>query len=110
MFSKISQCQERLEQKKTELDSLVERQTAVIKEFNEIVPENYEFHDQLSKIFYRKIKRSNKRSGDDEDEGSDSDEDMDNEDFDDEDEEEEEEEEEVCPSGCDQVSKTQAHA
>lgn len=88
---------------------MVERQTAVIREFNELVPENYEFHDPLAKIFYRKIKRSNKRSGDDEDEGSGSDEDMDNEDFDDDDEEEDDEEEEVCPLGCDQVSITLLH-
>ncbi|GMH39549.1 hypothetical protein BSKO_07447 [Bryopsis sp. KO-2023] len=101
ILEKISECQGRLEQKKVELDELEGRQTAVVAEFDELVPENHDFREQLSKIFFRKMKRSKKRSGGDEDDDYDSDEDYDDDDFDD-DEEDDEEEEEVCPADCDQ--------
>lgn len=101
VYIKISQCQERLEQKKEELDGLLKRQSAIIKEFNEVVPPNNEHQEALAKVFYKKIKRMSKRSGEEEDEDYDSADDVD-EDGDD-DEDEEDDQEEICPPGCDQA-------
>jgi len=75
----------------------------VLAELVQLVPETNKFHEQLLKIFKKKIKRQKKKAaneGDDEEEGSDEEEDDDDEDMSDLDEEEEEEEEDFCPPGC----------
>ncbi|KAJ1483700.1 hypothetical protein T484DRAFT_1949413 [Baffinella frigidus] len=100
---RISECQGKLAGRKAEIDKLNPRQ--VLGEFNQLVPETNKFHEQLLKIFKKKIKRQRKKAvkegeeeDEDEDEGSE-DEDEDMSDLDE--EEEEEEEEEFCPPGCD---------
>ena len=75
----------------------------MLAELVQLVPETNKFHEQLLKIFKKKIKRQKKKAaneGDDEEEGSDEEEDDDDEDMSDLDEEEEEEEEDFCPPGC----------
>ena len=100
VVDKIIECQERLEAKADEVDTLIERKKAIMADFDRAVEEGSTFREPLQKIFLRKIKRVKKRAKDD-DEDYDSDEesedDDDNEDFD------EDEEEEVCPPGCDQA-------
>ena len=74
----------------------------VLAEFTQLVPETNKFHEQLLKIFKKKIKRQKKKAvaeGEEEEEGSGSEEDSE-EDMSDLDEEEEEEEEDFCPPGC----------
>jgi len=102
VVEKIRHCQESLDQKKSEIDKLIEHKKAVAVEFDELVDDQHNFREPLLKIFMRKIKRSKKAQGDSDDEDYDSDaeddEDDEDEDFDDDDEDEE-----VCPPGCDQV-------
>ncbi|KAK3285967.1 hypothetical protein CYMTET_6449 [Cymbomonas tetramitiformis] len=101
ILSKISECQEKLEMKKDEVEKLMEKKKQIMAEFDHLVEDANTFREALLKIFNRKIKRIKKKVKDNDDEEYDSededDEDEDDEDFDD------EEEEEVCPPGCDQA-------
>uniref|UniRef100_A0A7S1SJP0 Cilia- and flagella-associated protein 44 n=1 Tax=Tetraselmis chuii TaxID=63592 RepID=A0A7S1SJP0_9CHLO len=103
VVEKIRQCQESLDQKKSEIDKLIEHKKAVAIEFDELVDDGHNFREPLLKIFMRKIKRSkNKTQGDSDDEDYDSDAEDEDED-EDEDFDDDDEDEEVCPPGCDQV-------
>eukprot|EP00741_Cyanophora_paradoxa_P024459 tig00022075_g23616.t1 len=111
IVAKIAECQDRLAVKKTEIEALLEKDKAILAEFNQVVGENNKFYEQLLKIFKKKIKRLKKKQKE-KAEG----EDGEDEDYDDEDEEYEDdedvemsdeeggggEEEDACPPGCDQ--------
>ena len=101
VLERISDCQERLEEKKEELEALVERHQGVVAEFDQLAPENNQFREPLFKVFFKKIKRSRKRMDGGDDEEYDSEEEDDDDDFD----EDDDEEEETCPEGCDQVCR-----
>ena len=97
---KIAECRDKIAARKAEIDKLNPKQ--VLAEFLQLVPETNKFHEQLLKIFKKKIKRQKKKAvneGEDGDQESGSEEDSD-EDMSDLDEEEEEEEEDFCPPGC----------
>ena len=97
---KIADCRDKIAARKVEIDKLNPKQ--VMAEFTQLVPETNKFHEQLLKIFKKKIKRQKKKAvteGEEED-GSEE-EDSDEDDMSDLDEDEEEEEEEdFCPPGC----------
>jgi len=100
VVANISDCHSRLQSKKTELGVWQHKDKLIMEEFLKFAPENHAFHEQLIRIFKRKIKRAKKKNeaegGDESDEESDYDED--------EDEDEDVEDEEVddsCPPGCD---------
>lgn len=96
-----------IKRKTTELSAAHASAADVAKDFLATVPPQHPFHEQLMKIFKRKIKRAKKRDLGDEDEdegGSEEEEEEDDEDGDDEGDGEGEEEEVVddsCPAGCD---------
>ena len=97
---KMAECRDKIAARKAEIDKLNPKQ--VLAEFMQLVPETNKFHEQLLKIFKKKIKRQKKKAGnegEDGDQGSGSEEESD-EDMSDLDEEEEEEEEDFCPPGC----------
>lgn len=101
MVAKISDCQEKLAARKAEIDKLNPRQVQA--ELATLVPETNKFHEQLQKIFKKKIKRQKKKAlkeGEDEEASEDGSDESEG-DLSDLDEEEEEEEEEFCPPGCD---------
>lgn len=60
VVEKIRSCQESLDQKKSEIDKLIEHKKAVAVEFDELVDGQHNFREPLLKIFMRKIKRSKK--------------------------------------------------
>lgn len=60
VVEKIRHCQESLDQKKSEIDKLIEHKKAVAVEFDELVDDQHNFREPLLKIFMRKIKRSKK--------------------------------------------------
>eukprot|EP00798_Chlamydomonas_sp_ICE-L_P007462 gene7462-603_t len=99
IVDKITDCNEKLEQKKRELEGLISRRAVVVADFDSCVPETDPFREQLFKIFLKKIKRSKKKAKDEGDGESDEDEDGEE---DDEEMDEDDDGEEVCPSGCDQ--------
>jgi len=100
IVGRVAECQDKLTQKKGEIERLLEKDKQIMQEFNSALGENNKFYDVLLRIFKKKIKRARKsnaegggdeeyNSDEDEDEGLDSDEELDG------------EEEEVCPPGCD---------
>jgi hypothetical protein len=105
VVANITEVQSRLKAKREELVRCTEEDKEINDEFLSMVPQGHAFHQQLFKIFKRKIKRSKKRDdGDDEDDDDEDDDDDD--DYDDDEEDEEEEEvDDTCPPGCD----TQLH-
>ena len=100
VVANISNCHGKLQTKKAELQVWVEKDKTIMEDFTALVPEKNNFHDQLLKIFKRKMKRAKKRStNDDEDEEEEED---DGGDFDDNDDDYEENEvDDSCPPGCD---------
>ena len=96
-LSEINACQERLSEKKAEIEVWQEKVRENMEEFHRLVgTETNMYFTPLLKLFKKKVKRqkqSDLNSEDDESEDYDYDED---EDFD-----EEEFEEDVCPEGCD---------
>jgi hypothetical protein len=62
VVEKIRQCQESLDQKKSEIDKLIEHKKAVAIEFDELVDDGHNFREPLLKIFMRKIKRSKNKT------------------------------------------------
>ncbi len=99
IVAKVAECQEKLTQKKMEIERLLDRDRQIMAEFHAALGENNKFYDALLKIFKKKIKRKRQAAGGDDDDEDDEDEDEDDED--DDDELEDEEEEETCPPGCD---------
>ena len=99
IVAKVAECQEKLTQKKMEIERLLDRDRQIMAEFHSALGENNKFSEVLLKIFKKKIKRKRQSANDDDDE-EDEDEDED-EDDDDGEGEDEEEGEETCPPGCD---------
>jgi len=97
IVAKVADCQEKLTQKKMEIERLLDRDRQIMAEFHSALGDGNKFYEQLLKIFKKKIKRKkiSENDDDDEDDEDESDEDDDDEDMD------EEEEEETCPPGCD---------
>jgi hypothetical protein len=81
------------------MERLLERDRQIMAEFQQAIGENSKFHDELFKIFKRKIKRKRQVQGGGDDSDED-DEDESDEDEEDDDSDEEEEVEETCPPGC----------
>jgi len=102
IVSRVAECQEKLTQKKAEIERLLDRDRQIMSEFHAALGENNKLHDVLLKIFKRKIKRKRQGGAEDGDDDEYNSEEEDDDDMDDVDEEEdEEEEEEACPPGCD---------
>jgi hypothetical protein len=101
VVANISDCHSRLQTNSGELEVWVEKDQAIMEEFLKSVPEKNAFHDQLLKIFKKKIKRVKKKAA--EDEEDDEDEDSDGDDYEDDEDDEEEEDgvDDSCPPGCD---------
>jgi len=100
----ISDCQAKLSAKKAEIEVWEDQASAIQKEFYSLCPETHQFHQQLLKIFKRKVKKSKKRQlGADEDEDDDEEEDWSDsdDDFDSDMDDDEEEIDDSCPAGCD---------
>ena len=100
VVANISDCRNRLQSKKGELDVWMGKDKLIMDDFLKMAPENHSFHEQLLRIFKRKIKRARKKNDVDE-EGDDSDEDSDYDLDSDEDDEDDEEFDDSCPPGCD---------
>jgi len=102
IVAKVAECQDKLTQKKAEIERLLEKDKAIMAEFSSEVGDGNKYADVLLKIFKKKIKRTRKSSaeggGDDE---YNSDEEEDDEDGGDSGDDMDDEEEEVCPPGCD---------
>ncbi|GBG93046.1 hypothetical protein CBR_g58401 [Chara braunii] len=103
---KLADNEEKIENKKQIFDKQSERKQAVVANFDAVVDANHPFREQLSKIFYRRIKRSKKKQRSNTDNADDDSEDSDDlDDVDegrgDEDMDDDDDEEEVCPPGCD---------
>mmetsp|Transcript_6562 Transcript_6562/g.12272 ORF Transcript_6562/g.12272 Transcript_6562/m.12272 type:complete len:401 (-) Transcript_6562:1722-2924(-) len=94
-MEKIQQCQEKLGEKKVEIERLLMREKQIRDDFTAAIA-NSNTQDALVRIFKKKIKRKKVKNEDEEDN---SDEESDDE-SDDDDDDEEDEEEEVCPIGC----------
>mgnify|MGYP001188008898 CR=1 FL=1 len=101
---KISECLEKLQERKEEIERVMAKKEAVVKEFDGLVEESNSFREPLLKIFLRKIKRIKRKAKEmddydsDEEEEEDDDDDFEDDEFDDDDDIEE-----VCPPGCDQT-------
>merc|ERR1712054_139672 len=89
VVANVTEVQSRLKAKREELARCKEQEKELHEEFIALVPPGHAYHQQLSKIFKRKIKRSKKRDEEDEDE----------------EEDDAEEADDSCPPGCD----TQLH-
>ena len=96
---RVAECQEKLTQKKVEIERLLDRDRQIMAEFHSALGDGNKFYDALLKIFKRKIKRKKQQQDGDDDEDDEDDDDIS--DDDDDDLDEEEEEEETCPAGCD---------
>jgi len=91
VVSRIAECQERLANKKADIERLNPKQ--LFGQLQAIVPETHKHAEDLFRIFKKKIKRAKKvAAGEEED---------DNEDLSDLDDLDDEEDEEFCPPGCD---------
>jgi hypothetical protein len=75
ILTKMSECQEKLELKREEVEAVLGRKKAVGGEFDGLVEESNAYYDALHKIFLRKIKRLKKKVKDDDDADYDSEED-----------------------------------
>ena len=64
IVSKVAECQDKLTQKKGEIERLLEKDKRIMVEFNAALGDNNKFHEVLLKIFKKKIKRARKSSGD----------------------------------------------
>jgi len=103
IVSKVAECQDKLAQKKVEIERLLEKDKMIMSEFHSALGDNNKFYDLLLKIFKKKIKRRVRKGGMEGEGGDDynsEDEEDDEEGFDS-DEELDDEDEEVCPPGCD---------
>ena len=101
VVASISDCSAKLQTKSIDLEEWMEKDVLIMEEFKGIVPQSNGFHDQLLKIFKRKIKRTKKRNAD-EDNEEDEDEESDYSDYDEDDSEYEDDEvDDSCPPGCD---------
>lgn len=92
IINKITNCTEKIEEKNSEINKVLEKKNKILAEFDSLVEDGSTFREQLQKIFLRKIKRHKKNAKRTED--FDSEEESDS--------EEEDEAEEICPPGCDQ--------
>lgn len=63
IVDKITECTDKLEQKRGELEGLITRRAAVIAELDAILPETDPYREPLVRIFHRRIKRSKKKAG-----------------------------------------------
>ena len=92
VVSRVAECQERLANKKADIERLNPKQ--LFGQLQAIVPETHKHAEELFRIFKKKIKRAKKAAAGEEEE----DDDDELSDFDDLDDEEDEE---FCPPGCD---------
>eukprot|EP01012_Entosiphon_sulcatum_P026263 TRINITY_DN3167_c0_g1_i1.p1 TRINITY_DN3167_c0_g1~~TRINITY_DN3167_c0_g1_i1.p1 ORF type:complete len:1748 (+),score=500.61 TRINITY_DN3167_c0_g1_i1:141-5384(+) len=99
IMGKIQQCQEKLSDKKVEIERLLAREKQIMQEFNACIATSQQAQDALVKIFKKKIRRRKRVDAESVMSGSTtsdvSDMSDDDEDYDD------DEEEEQCPPGCD---------
>ncbi|ESO88398.1 hypothetical protein LOTGIDRAFT_193297 [Lottia gigantea] len=107
MQNKIMEVQAKLDNKKKDIEKLMEKDKKLHAEFTNSLGENNKFVDYLTKVFKKKIKRTKKKANDGGESNDDSDEDSDDEsDWEESDEESESEaggfDLDVCPQGCDQ--------
>ncbi|KAK6165219.1 hypothetical protein SNE40_023570 [Patella caerulea] len=105
MQTKIMEVQAKLENKKKDIEKLVDKEKKIHTDFLNSLGENNKFVDYLTKVFKKKIKRSKKKLADGAVSDEDSDEDSDDEsDWEESDEESESEaggyDLDVCPPGC----------
>ncbi|KAI9208942.1 uncharacterized protein BJ171DRAFT_171848 [Polychytrium aggregatum] len=111
--SKISECQEKLNSKKTEIEQAIKREKEIHEEFVKLIGENNKHEEFLTKIFKKKIKRSKKKIKTDGEDGENNeeneseedeedDDDMDSYDSADDDSDSEGEGAEECPPDYDQ--------
>eukprot|EP01028_Stygiella_incarcerata_P009241 TRINITY_DN4347_c0_g1_i1.p1 TRINITY_DN4347_c0_g1~~TRINITY_DN4347_c0_g1_i1.p1 ORF type:complete len:1758 (+),score=598.58 TRINITY_DN4347_c0_g1_i1:248-5521(+) len=93
----IIECQERLSDKRREIEDLFHREKKLLDDFHEVCPQDSPYYDEILKIFRRKAKR--KRADDEE---SDDEDEVDFYDFNDDasDGDDDEDEEDNCPSEC----------
>ncbi|XP_012720586.2 cilia- and flagella-associated protein 44 [Fundulus heteroclitus] len=104
--SKLEECNELLEQKRSDIAKLQEREKTVTDDFKASLGENNPFQEFLTKVFKKKIKRVKKKEEGSEGEEKDSDEDSDEESDSDDDYDSDLEEgnaafdDSVCPRGC----------
>lgn len=101
LVSRVAECQEKLTQKKMEIERLLDRDRQIMAEFASALGENNKFYDALLKIFKKKIKRRKANASGDGDGADDDDEDSDMDSDDDGIDDVDEDEEETCPPGCD---------
>ena len=92
VVSRIAECQERLANKKADIERLNPKQ--LFGQLQAIVPETHKHAEELFRIFKKKIKRAKKAAAGEEEEEED-------EDLSDLDDLDDEDEEEFCPPGCD---------
>mmetsp|Transcript_22443 Transcript_22443/g.56709 ORF Transcript_22443/g.56709 Transcript_22443/m.56709 type:complete len:1880 (+) Transcript_22443:135-5774(+) len=102
IMAQIKECQDKLQEKREEIESWRIEEQNLQSEFSELVGDNSPFLPVLLRLYKKKVKRKKKKAKDS-DADDDSDEDSDEEDSedDDDDSDEEEQEEDVCPQGCD---------
>merc|ERR1712228_390404 len=89
IMHQIKECQDQLQEKKTEIDSWHNEEQNLQAEFTELVGETSPFLGALLKIYKKKVKRSKRKKGVGDDEDFDDEEDEDEEDSDMESDEEE---------------------
>ena len=101
---KISECLEKLQERKEEIERVIAKKEAVVKEFDGLVEESNSFREPLLKIFLRKIKRIKRKAKEMDDyDTEDEEEEDDDDDFEDDEFDDDDDIEEVCPPGCDQT-------
>merc|ERR1712060_285867 len=103
IMHQIKECQDQLQEKKTEIEQWHREEQNLQAEFTELVGENSPFLSALLKIYKKKVKRSKRKKGlgDDEDFDEDEEEDEEESDFEGDDEDDEMEDDVGPPQGCD---------
>merc|ERR1712060_819112 len=102
IMHQIKECQDQLQEKKTEIDSWHNEEQSLQAEFTELVGENSPFLGALLKIYKKKVKRSKrKKMGDDEDFDEEEEEDEDESEIDSDEDVDDDDEDTGPPQGCD---------
>uniref|UniRef100_A0ABM0LYK4 Myosin-2 heavy chain-like n=1 Tax=Saccoglossus kowalevskii TaxID=10224 RepID=A0ABM0LYK4_SACKO len=105
MQMKVMECQQKLDNKKKDIERLQEKEKTLCTQFQQSLGENNKFADFLTKVFKKKIKRAKKKAQTEEGSDEESEEESEEEsDWSSEDEESDSEalDDSVCPPGCEQ--------
>ena len=73
IVARVAECQEKLTQKKIEIERLLDRDRQIMAEFHAALGDNNKFAEVMLKIFKRKIKRKKQTEADDDDDDDDED-------------------------------------